>query len=99
MLMMPAGDQGYGDNALVGERVRSTDRASRERFRGKSLGRVRANKMVLNRPDDANTVSAKAVTANGTSWPLNSEKRAAEMGNTCRLFGSDQQRNKDDSQV
>lgn len=91
--MLSFGDQRYFVIKAVGEvGERGSDCISRRRLCGISLGRVRANKIVLKSPDDANSVSAKAVTANGTVWPLNAEKRAAEMGSTCCLFSKYQLR-------
>ena len=67
--------------------------APHERFRCMRLGRVRANRTTLKRPDNSNSASVEAVTANGTVLPLNAEKRAPEMGSTCHLLSRGQQRN------
>lgn len=47
---------------------------------------MRTNKAVLKRPDEENSVSAKTVTAYGTVFPLNEDRRAPEMGSTYPLL-------------
>jgi hypothetical protein len=52
---------------------------------GSTFGRVKAKRMTLNKPEDANNVSANAVAAKGTcAFALeNVINRTTEMGNTC----------------
>jgi len=89
---MPSPDKWRSILPTKVERARSAECAVHERVRGMRPGRVRINKTTLKRPDNANSASVEAVTANGTVLPLNAEKRAPEMGSTCHLLNRVQQR-------
>lgn len=53
---------------------------------GRRRGRVMANRITLNKPEDQNVTLAKAVAANGTDAPENDIHRVTVMGNTVIVY-------------